>query len=451
MVSPKIITELPGPKTRAVIEKDEKLLMQANWRYLPFVPKSGSGNFIEDIDGNVFLDLVSGAAVMNIGLGNQEVTDAVIQQANKFVYSAIPGYYYHDLVNDLAEKLIDLTPGSFDKKCFFGLSGADATDIAMKVTRFATGRHRFISFIGSNHGLGALGATALQGLGSSMVKGFGPLVPGVTHVPYPYPYQCAFGPNCEDCEATALNYLEEYVFKTTVPPEDTAAVFVEVIQGDGGVVAPSTGFFKRLREICDRHSIILVVDEVQTGLGRTGKMFAIEHHPDVEADLILLAKPLGNGLPMSACIGRSDLMKLPKGSLAITGAGHLLGCASALAAIEYTEKNNLCRSAEIVGRSFLKGLEELKEKHSLIGDVRGKGLLMGVELVKSRSKKEPALEEIVRINRIAYEKGLLTAYDGLKGNVFRIMPSLTLSEDEADLSVEILDRSFSEFEQERAS
>ncbi len=241
------------------------------------------------------------------------------KQANEFVYSAIPGYYYHNLVSDLAERLVKMTPGSFQKKCFFGLSGADAADIAMKVVRFASGRHRFVSFMGSNHGLGTLGGTSLQGLNSHMLRGFGPMVPGVTHVPYPYPYRCAFGPNCEDCEMKALDYLEDYVFKTTVPPEDTAAVFVEPIQGDGGVIAPSTGFFKRLREICDRHSIILVVDEVQTGFGRTGKMFAMEHHPGVDADIMLLGKPLGNGLPMSAVLGREDLMKLPRGSLAITG------------------------------------------------------------------------------------------------------------------------------------
>jgi len=443
---PKIITALPGPKARAVIEKDEKYLMQSNWRYLPFVPRSGSGSYIEDIDGNVFLDFVSGAAVMNVGLGNQDVIDAVIQQTNKFVYSAIPGYFYHDLVSDLAEKLACLTPGSFPKKCFFGLSGADATDIAIKVTRLSTGRHQFISFIGSNHGLGTLGATSLQGLNSMMVKGFGPLIPGITHIPYPYPYRCAFGPKCEDCEMKALDYLEEYVFKTTVPPEDTAAVFVEPIQGDGGVVSPGTEFFKRLREICDRYSIILVIDEVQTGLGRTGKMFAMEHHKGVDPDLILLGKPLGNGLPMSACIGREDLMKLPKGSLAITGAGHLLGCASALSAIDYTEKNNLCKNAETVGKSLLEGFRGLMGKFDLIGDVRGVGLLIGIELVKSRSGKEPATEEIVKINQIAYKKGLLTAYDGLRGNVFRIMPSLTISQDEANLAVEIFDQSFSAFQ-----
>ena len=214
--------------------------MQSNWRYLPFVPKSGTGSYIEDIDGNVFLDSVSGAAVMNLGLGNKDVLDATSRQAAEFVYSAIPGYYYHNVVSELAEKLCRITPGSFAKKCFFGLSGADATDIAMKVARFATGRHRFISFIGSNHGLGTFGSTSLQGLSSLMVKGFGPLVPGITHVPYPYSYRCAFGSKCDDCEMQALDYLEDYVFKTIVPPEDTAAVFVEPIQGDGGVVTPST-------------------------------------------------------------------------------------------------------------------------------------------------------------------------------------------------------------------
>jgi len=243
-----------------------------------------------------------------------------------------------------------------------------------------------------------------------------------------------------------LDYLEDYVFKTTVPPEDVAAIFVEPIQGDGGVVIPRTEFFKRLREICDRYSIILVIDEVQTGLGRTGKMFAMEHHRGVDPDLTLLGKPLGNGLPMSACVGSEDLMKLPKGSLAITGAGHLLGCASALSAIDYTEKNNLCKNAETVGKSLLEGLRGLMDKYDLIGDVRGLGLLIGVELVTTRTGKEPATKEIVEINRRAYENGLLTAYDGLMGNVFRIMPPLTINQEEANQAVEIFDKSFSTFQ-----
>ena len=326
---------------------------------------------------------------MNMGLGNNDVFEASAKQAKEFVYSAIPGYYYHNLVSELAEKLCKITPGMFAKKCFFGLSGADATDIAMKVARSATNRHRFISFIGSNHGLGTFGSTSLQGLSSLMVKGFGPLVPGVTHIPYPYPFRCAFGPKCDDCEMQALDYLEEYVFKTTVPPEDTAAVFVEPIQGDGGVLSPSTAFFRRLRDICDKHGILLVVDEVQTGLGRTGKMFGMEHHPGVDADLILIGKPLGNGLPMSACVGREDLMNLPRGSIAITGAGHLIGCAAALAAIRITEESNLCKNAEIVGKTLLRGMTQLMDKYDLIGEVRGKGLLVGVELVKSRSTREP--------------------------------------------------------------
>ena len=438
---PKIVIKPPGPKARAIIKADQKHLMQSNWRYLPFVPKAGSGCYIEDVDGNLYLDLVSGAAVMNVGLANKEVLEAVFKQSNELVYSAIPGYYYHELVNDLAEKLIRITPGAFTKLVSFGLSGADATDVAMKVARYSTGRHRFISFVGSNHGLGTYGSTSLQGLNSIMVRGFGPMVPGVTHVPYPYPYRCAFGPDCQDCENRALDYLEDYVFKTTVPPEETAAVFVEPIQGDGGVLAPSTGFFKRLRSICDKFSILLVVDEVQTGFGRTGKMFALEHHPSVQADLVLLGKPLGNGLPVSACVGREEFMRLPKGSMAITGAGHLAGCAAALATIEVIERKSLCSNADVVGRFFMGEIKKLMNKFDTIGDTRGKGLLIGIELVRDRSSKEPATKEIEVLNRILFENGLLTAYDGLRGNVFRIMPSLNLSRADASIAVEIFDES----------
>ena len=447
---PKIIAKPPGPKARAIIKSDEKLLMQSNWRYLPFVPKTGAGCYVEDVDGNVFLDLVSGAAVMNVGTGNKEVLEAIFKQSNELVYSAIPGYYYHELVNELAEKLIRLTPGSFAKRCSLGLSGADATDVAMKVARFATGRHRFISFIGSNHGLGTYGSTSLQGLSTLMLSGFGPMVPGITHVPYPYPYRCAFGPECKDCENRSLDYLEDYTFKTIVPPEDTAAIFVEPIQGDGGVLSPSTGFFKRLREICDKFSILLVADEVQTGFGRTGRMFAFEHHPKVTADIVLLGKPLGNGLPVSACVGREEFMKLPRGSIAITGAGHLLGCASALAAIEVIEKRHLCSNADAVGRSFARGIENLMGRFEIIGDVRGKGLLIGIELVNSRSSREPATQEIKELNKLLYERGILTAYDGLYGNVFRIMPPLTLSQDDAKIAVGIFEESFREFSRRTA-
>lgn len=436
---PKILVKPPGPKARAVIKKDGRLLMQSNWRYLPFVPKRGSGCYIEDVDGNVFLDLVSASAVMNSGIGDGEVIDAVVKQSKELIYSAIPGYYYHDLVNDLAEKLIRLTPGSFEKRCFFGLSGADATDVAMKIARYSTGRHRFVSFIGSNHGLGTFGSTSLQGLNSSMLKGLGPMVPGVTHIPYPYPYKCAFGPGCDDCETRILDYLEDYIFKTIAPPEDVAGIFVEPVQGDGGVLSPSTDFFKRLRQICDAHSILLIVDEVQTGLGRTGKMFALEHHSGVNPDILLLGKPLGNGLPMSACIGREDLMKLPKGTLAITGAGHLLGCASALAAIRVIERDNLVANAASVGDYLLKGFKALMDEHEIVGDVRGLGLLIGVELVRDRETKEPANAEIEKVCRLAFDNGLLTAYDGLKGNVFRIMPSLTLKKEDAKIALEILD------------
>jgi 4-aminobutyrate aminotransferase len=440
---PKIKTKPPGPKARAIIERDKKYLMQSNWRYLPFVPKSGSGYYIEDCDGNVFLDFVSGAAVMNVGLSHPEVLKAISKQSNELIYSAIPGYYYHELINELAEKLIRLCPGSFADKCFFGLSGADATDIAMKVARFATGRQRFISFIGSNHGLGTYGSTSLQGLSSLMVKGVGPLVPGVTHIPYPYPYRCVFGSECIDCEERVLEYLEDYVFKTTVPPEDTAAIIVEPIQGDGGVLSPSTRFFNGLREICDKHSILLIVDEVQSCLGRTGKMFAIEHHSGFEPDILLLGKPLGNGLPISACLGGKEIMKLPRGSLAITGAGHLLGCASALSTIEVIKKKKLCANAREVGDFLLEEFKKLINEYEIIGDVRGRGLLIGIELVKDRSTKEPANHQIKIVNRIAYESGLLTAYDGLRGNVFRMMPPLTLNKDDAEIAVEIFDRSLS--------
>jgi 4-aminobutyrate aminotransferase len=453
---PRIVRgNLPGPKAREIIERDGRALGAGNWRYLPFVPKAGKDVWIEDVDGNVFLDFVSGAAVLNVGINNDTVTKAVDRQLREFTYSAIPGYFYHATVDELCEKLAKITPGfsakARNKKVLFGLSGADAADAAMKLARLHTKRWRFISFVGCNHGLAAYGAVSLQGLGSKMAEGFGPLVPGVTHIPYPYPYRPPFEAKTpEEGEDRIIEFLENYVFKTLAPPTEFAGIFVEPIQGDGGVLTPTPNFFRKLGRVARENGILMIVDEVQTGLGRTGRMFGTEHYgSDLVPDLVLLGKPLGSGLPVSAVVGRSDLMDLPVGSHASTTAGHLLGCAAALATIEEIEKRRLAKNAARVGERMISRFREFRDSSrkgsEYLGDVRGKGLLIGLEVVTNSGTKEPGTEEIRRINFAAFRKGLLTAYDGLRGNVFRLMPSLTLIEKDADTGAAILENSFGGF------
>jgi 4-aminobutyrate aminotransferase len=437
------------------VERDRKAVGAGNWRYLPFVPKTGSDVWIEDVDGNTFLDFVSGAAVLNVGINNKAVIRAIAKQLQEFSYSAIPGYFYHNIVDEFCEKLAKITPKfakSSNKKVLLGLSGADASDAAMKLARFHTKRWRFVSFIGCNHGLASYGAVSLQGLGSVMTEGFGPLVPGVTHIPYPYHYRPPFdAASVEEGEDRIIEYLSDFVFKTVAPPKEFAGIFVEPIQGDGGVLSPTPNFFRKLGKIARENGILVIVDEIQTGLGRTGKMFGTEHYADnLVPDLILLGKPLGSGLPMSAVVGRSDLMDLPRGSHANTTAGHLLGCAAGLATIKEIETRRLAENAARVGSKMISHFKEFQNSSQrgseYVGDVRGKGLLIGLEVVKDRFEKRPGIDEISRINFAAFHKGLLTAYDGLRGNVFRLMPSLTLTEKDAVTGAFILQSSFGDFQ-----
>jgi len=425
--------------------RDEKALAQCNWRYVPLVVKKGDDVYVEDVDGNVFLDLVAGAASHNVGIQNPRIIEAVERQLREIVYMAVPGYYYNEVVVAFAEKLIEITPGDFDKKVFFGLSGADSTDTAMKIAHKATGRPRFISFTGCNHGLGTYGGTSLSGMNTGLVRGFSPLLQGITHVPYPYGYRCVFGCEYPECGQASLRYIEDHLFKTVVPPDEVAGIFVEPIQGDGGVLVPPDDFLPGLQELCNRHGILFIVDEVQTGYGRTGKMFASEYW-GIEPDITLLAKPMASGLPVSCVVARNEVVKLDKGSHAITAGGHFLGCAAGLATIEEITKNRLDVNAKEVGDYMQGRLRGMMKGHEIIGDVRGRGLLIGVEIVKDRKSKTPGNREIAMINTRAFEKGLLTAYDGLRGNVFRIMPSLTLTKEQVDVGLRILEESIQDFE-----
>ena len=433
---PSVKVRPPGPRARAVISRDENVVSQSNWRYLPLVIKDGEGSFIEDVDGNVFLDFNSGAATQALGIDHPAIVEALKRQTDAMAtYQPIPGYFYNELVVELCEKLAKITPGNYAKKVFLGLSGADATDSAMKLARWHTKRKRFISFTGSNHGLATYGALSVSGYSASTVRGFSPLVPEVTHIPFPYPYRWD---GEKEPGAWVLDYLEEHVFRTIVPPDEVAGIFVEPVQGDGGVLVAPEGFLKRLQEICTRHGILFIVDEVQTGFGRTGKMFASEHWR-IDPDIVLLGKPLGGGTPVSACVSRSEIMDWPHGSHVLTGAGHLLGCAGALSMMQVLEKEKLWENAARVG-SFLKARYlKMQKEYEIVGDVRGLGLLLGVEMVSSKGSKEPGVDEAKKACLLAFESGLLTAHDGLYGNVFRITPALNITEKLASVGLDIME------------
>ena len=336
------------------------MVSQSNWRYLPLVFKDGEGSFIEDVDGNVFLDFGAGAATQLLGIDHPVILEALRAQLDGLAtYQPIPGYFYDELVVELCEKLAEITPGRFEKKVFLGLSGADAADSAMKLARWHTKRKRFVSFTGSNHGLATYGALSVSGYGAGTIRGFSPLVPEVTHIPYPYAYRHEDG-RVDEGQAI-LDHLEGHLFRTVVPPDEVAGVFVEPVQGDAGVLVPPDGFLERLQDICRRHGILLIVDEVQTGFGRTGKRFASEHWK-LEPDITILGKPLGGGTPMSACVARSEVMDWPRGSHVITGAGHPLGCAGALAMIEAFEEMELWKNAEMVGSRMLRRLKGMQDE-----------------------------------------------------------------------------------------
>ncbi len=443
---PSIKVKPPGPRAREIISRDEKVVSQSNWRYLPLVIKDGQGSLIEDVDGNVFLDFNSGAATQALGIDHPEIVESLKRQADGLAtYQPIPGYFYDEVVVHLCEKLARMTPGKYEKKISLGLSGADATDTAMKLSRWHTKRKRFISFLGSNHGLGTYGALSVSGYSAGTVRGFSPLVPEVTHIPFPYPYRSKEG---QESGQWVLDYLEGQVFRTVAPPDEVAGIFVEPVQGDGGVLMPPEGFLEGLQELCKRHGIMFIVDEVQTGFGRTGRMFASDHWK-LEPDILLLGKPLGGGTPVSACVARSEVMDWPHGSHVMTGAGHPLGCAGALSMIRVLERERLWKNAARVGSLMKDRYLRMKEEYEIVGDVRGLGLLIGVEIVVSKTSKEPGVEAARSACLRAFQNGLVTAYDGLYGNVFRITPALNITEELAGTGLDIMERAIAAVQRAR--
>jgi 4-aminobutyrate aminotransferase len=443
---PKLVGPLPGPKARAAVEADDRLISPSYTRSYPLVAKRGRGTRIEDVDGNEFLDFAAGIAVTSTGHCHPEVVAAIQKQAADLIH--ISGTdFYNEPLTDLAEKLSAVAPMPGPHRFFYGNSGAEAVECALKLARYHTGRQHIIAFLGAFHGrtMGALSLTASK---PQQKRRFSPLVPGVTHVRYPYAYRgCTGGPQEEeDFSLGCARYIEEKLFKTIVPPEEVAAIFVEPIQGEGGYVVAPDNFLRELRGICDRHGILLVADEVQSGAGRTGKWWAIEHS-GVQPDIVCMAKGIASGMPLGVCMSRAEIMDWVPGSHASTFGGNPVSIAAALATIDILEREAIDNAAKVGGK-MLERLHGWKKAHALVGDVRGRGLMIGIELVKDKTTREPVPALRNRVETLCFEKGLMIL--GCGETSIRLCPSLVISEEEATVALDILEDCLTQVEKEQA-
>ena len=443
MTVPDIKTSLPGPKAQALIDRDRAFVSPSYTRGYPLVIERGTGATVEDVDGNVFLDCAAGIAVNSTGHAHPEVVQAVTEQAGKFLHMSGTDFYYEPQVR-LAEELAAIVPINGGVRSFFGNSGTEANEASVKLAKYATGRHNVIAFLGAFHGrsMGSLSLTASKAI---QRRSFGPLMPGVYHAPYPDLYRCPIGASRDTCAAACVDYIEHQILTHLVSPDEVAAIVVEPIQGEGGYIVAPDEFLQRLRELTKQHGMLLVADEVQSGMGRSGKMFAIEH-TGVEPDMISIAKGIASGLPLGVAAARADLMAWPPGAHASTFGGNPVSCAAAIATIALL-RNQLVANAADVGGYLMSGLRSLADKHPLIGDVRGRGLMIGVELVRDRQTKERASEERDAVVNAAFARGMLVL--GAGRNAVRFSPPLVLTRAQADTAVKIFDEALTDVERSR--
>jgi 4-aminobutyrate aminotransferase len=437
---PKVVVTPPGPKAKKLVEREKKVISQGlGVKLFPVVPERGYGALIEDVDGNVFIDFLAGAAAASTGYAHPKLVKEVQEQVAKIQHSMI-GYTYSKRAIEVAEILAEKAPIG-NPKILFGLSGSDSIDLLMKVARFATRKPWIIAFIGAYHGQ-TYGATSVAAFQSSQKRGFSPLVPNVVWVPYPNPYRNPWGidgyeePN--ELINAFLDYLKNYVFAHVVPPDEVSILLAEPIQGDAGIVVPPENFFKELKKVLDDHGILLAMDEVQTGIGRTGKWFASEWF-EVEPDFISFGKGVASGMGLSGVIGKADLMEMTSGSALLTPAANPVISAAAYATLRIIEEENLIENALKVGDFIKKRLLEMKESYDVIGDVRGKGLMIGAEIVKPNTKV-PDPELTGKICWRAFELGLILPSYGMFGNVIRITPPLVLTKEIAEKGLEIMEQ-----------
>lgn len=436
---PKLRTPLPGPKAKAMIEADERLMSPSYTRGYPLVARRGRGTRMEDVDGNEFLDFSAGIAVTSTGHCHPKVVKAIQDQAADLIHMSGTDFYYEGMTA-LAERLSAVAPMKGPHRFYFGNSGAEAVECALKLARYHTGRQHIIAFLGAFHGrtMGALSLTASK---PQQKRRFAPLVPGVTHIPYPYAYRGASAGQSEEEYALACaRYIEDRLFKTMLPPEEVAAIFVEPIQGEGGYVVAPTIFMQELRRICDRHGILLVADEVQSGAGRTGKWWAIQH-TGVEPDIICSAKGIASGMPLSICMTKAEVMDWKPGSHASTFGGNPVAIAAALATMDVIEQEAM-ENAATLGAAMKARAESWISKHKIVGDVRGRGLMIGIEIVKDKETKQPnsAIRDLI-VDK-AFEHGLL--FLGCGETSIRLSPPLTITREEASIAMDVLEQCIAE-------
>jgi len=435
VAGPKIKTALPGPNAKRILEGDERLISPSYTRSYPMVAKRGRGVIVEDVDGNEFLDFSAGIAVTSTGHCHPEVVAAIQKQAAELIHMSGTDFYYESMVT-LAERLSKIAPMKGPHKVYYGNSGAEAVECALKLARYHTKRQNVVAFFGAFHGrtMGALSLTASK---PQQKRRFGPMLAGVTHVRYPDIYRgCSGGP--QEGEAFALGcarYIEEKLFKTILPPEEVAAIFIEPVQGEGGYVAAPTVFMQELRRICDRHGILLVADEVQSGMGRTGKWWAIEH-TGVEPDIVCSAKGIASGMPLGVTIAKADIMDWVPGSHASTFGGNPVSIAAALATLDVLEREGM-KNAEVVGNHIMGRIADWPRKLDLVGDVRGLGLMIGIEIVTDKKLRTPGAAERDRIVELAFERGVL--FLGCGPNTIRLAPPLIVSKEQADIALDVLE------------
>jgi 4-aminobutyrate aminotransferase len=438
-----MVVSPPGPKARDFLKKDERFISPSYVRYYPLVVESANGCVVKDVDGNEYIDLNAGIACMNVGHNHPKVVSAIKGQCDRFLHYSNTDFYYKEVIN-LAEKLAEITPGNFEKKTFFGNSGTEAVEAAIKLAKWHTRKQLFIGFISAFHGrtVGALSFTASK---PAQRRYFSPLMPGVAHVPYAYCYRCSFKLTYPECHYWCVDFIDEFVLQKYVPPEDVAAMLFEPIQGEGGYVVPPPDYFQRLKKLADKYGLLIIDDEVQSGIGRTGKWFAIEHW-NVEPDIICSAKALASGLPIGATVAKAKIMDWTEGSHASTFGGNPLSCAAAAAVLEVIKEEKLLENANKQGAYALKRLGELKERSEIVGDVRGKGLMIGVELVEDKESKKPAAQKAVQVIVRSWKRGVAIVTCG--ASTIRIVPPLTIQREMLDTALDIVEDTIEEVAKE---
>jgi len=441
--STRIKTEIPGPESRALMERKRRAVPRGWANAIPVFVKEARGALVTDVDGNTFIDFAGGIGAVNVGHADPRLVEAVREQVGNYVHSAFQAAPYEPFV-ELAEKLNTLLPGGFEKKTIFANSGSEAVENAVKIARARTGREAVLAFENGLHGRTLLTMTLTSKAGPYK-DGFGPFAPEVYRVPAPYPYRCPAGEDCSGgCRGDCFGFVERALIDE-VDTANLAAVIVEPVSGEGGFIPFPDFYLRRLRELCDEHGALLIADEIQTGFGRTGTMFAIEHS-GVAPDLLTTSKSLAGGLPLSAVVGRAEIMdSVEPGGLGGTFGGNPVACAAALAVLRVFEEENLLSRANAIGERVMAAMREMQQNHpDIIGDVRSRGPMAAIELVKDPESRDPDKERAAKVVENALQDGLLLLTAGQHGNVIRTLMPLPINDDELEEGLFILVRAVSE-------